>query len=317
MTLRSPVEVDLAFERSCVDRPWLNQHERAAELGISDKVCRRLYRECGNRIVCRLRAELCREYAGDDPSKTAWTIAEHFGAHAADVRNALRFVDSPLIAQARDREERKERYRRKGKSSTEYRPIVDPVRAHVKVDDEKLKTIVQYLKDDPFISVVDVASRLKCDPNLVRYARGILEKEGFDRKLEREIRLGEYIEQNPTASYAEAAEHFGVREGRIKGTPGANQLLANHVVSDKRRNWEQERKEEIEIDQDMYSRVCVRPTDYVVDVRSRGWLGVVLPEEEFKRYLECYTRYRCGKVDSTTRHLKPQGFFNYNGRRKK
>ena len=142
------------------------------------------------------------------------------------------------------------------------------------------------------------------------------EKEGFDRKLEREIRLGEYIERNPTASYAEAAEHFGVREGRIKGTPGANQLLANHVVSDKRRNWEQERKEEIEIDQDMYSRVCVRPTDYVVDVRSRGWLGVVLPEEEFKRYLECYTRYRCGKVDSTTRHLKPQGVFNYNGRRK-
>lgn len=320
MALRSPVEVDLAFQRSCREKPWLNQRERAKDLGISIKVCRRLYREVGNRLVCRARIDALREYAGDDPTKSAWAIAEHFGASPADVRNALRFVDSPLVAQARNHTERRERYLRKveaqAEGCVEYRPIVDPVRAHVKVDDEKLKTIVQYLKDDPFISVVDVASRLKCDPNLVRYARGILEKEGFDRKLEREIRLGEYIEKNPTASYAEAAEHFGVREGRIKGTPGANQLLANHVVSDKRRNWEQERKEEIEIDQDMYSRVCVRPTDYVVDVRSRGWLGVVLPEEEFKRYLECYTRYRSGKVDTTTRHLKPQGVFNYNGRRK-
>ena len=123
MALRSPIEVDLAFQRSCQERPWLNQRERAKELGISVKVCRRLYREVGNQLVCRARVDALREYAGDDPTKSAWTIAEHFGASPADVRNALRFVDSPLVAQARNHTERRERLygrpkrKRKGASS--------------------------------------------------------------------------------------------------------------------------------------------------------------------------------------------------------
>lgn len=145
----------------------------------------------------------------------------------------------------------------------------------------KVETLVV---QNPFMTNAEIAKRSKTSVSFVANVVTELIEGGFYRGLEREIQLEEYLDKNPDASYEDAAEHFNVPLWQILYTLRGFE-------------WDADRPEEAWenntiVDEEMWKRRCLRPEWYVKEVCGAGYLGVELPEEEFKIYLELREKKR-------------------------
>ena len=311
-------EDKLEIRSRCLDSfesdPFLSLEDRAKKLGTTFHILRSVLSQADRDLLDSIRGKILLEYAAMNEDATYHDISTALSVNINCVVGLLTKLEAPeIVAHRRYVATKRVNIRAKSKIKAEN----DEKKTAYLAFGDKIKIAKQILREDVFISCVDVAKRTRCSEAAVRFAQKELLEEGFDRKLEREILLAEFLEKNPVSSYKEAADYFGITEARVRKIPGANQLLPNNLVRDLRSERARKLKEEgTEEEREMYARACVRPDWYVADVRSRGWLGVVLPEDEFKRYLELYTSYRCGKANNSTRHITLQGIFNYTPRKK-
>lgn len=289
--------------------PFLSVPNRAKKLGVTTYALQRLIGVREKERLDSIRTGILREYGEKHPDATYLEISQKFNVSANVVVALMTAFETEFQTKHRQRVAKLQAEERFALKCMENGALESEQGGTGQ--EGRFAKAVRMLREDVFIKVSDLARRLNCSESLVCLAKRALEDGGFDRKLEREILLGEFIEKNPTASFSEAAKHLGISEARVRKIPGANKLLPNNVIKNRRDEHIQEIAcQGTEEEREMYARAFLRPADYVVEVRSRGWLGVVLPEDEFKRYLECYTRYRCGKANNNTNHLKLQGLHN-------
>lgn len=152
------------------------------------------------------------------------------------------------------------------------------------------------LIEKPFASFQEIRDMFSCNYGTIQSVAEQLKQEGFYRDLEREIILAEYAQAHPNATKKDAAKHFGTNVFRIHNTKGAT-ALRNHPPKVKPKQFTTSASGEdwpcnSEVDQEMEAQLYLRPAWYVEEVRKNGFLGVCLPENEFKLYLELREKHR-------------------------
>ena len=148
----------------------------------------------------------------------------------------------------------------------------------------KNERIEELIVKNPWLSNADVAQRAKASVSYVVAVALEMRRNGFYRGLEREIKLEEYFNAHPGATREDAAKHFNVPVWQINytlrgfewdsGKPG--ELWENDTL----------------VDEEMWRRRCIRPEWYVKEVCGEGYMGIELPEDEFKLYLEIREKKR-------------------------
>lgn len=124
--------------------------------------------------------------------------------------------------------------------------------------------------------------------------------------IRRGIVLG-YLEDHPEATYREIGWALGVPTCTISAVlrPIDGGAHSQKPVNPRPKKPPKPPKpqyfSDAEHDERMYKRVCIRPEWYVCDVMSRGYCGIVLPPEEFSRYIDLYCAHRRGSFGSYCR----------------
>lgn len=101
-----------------------------------------------------------------------------------------------------------------------------------------------------------------------------LELEGWFLDLEREILIDEFFETHPNAKNKDAAVFFGV----------PTMLIINI------RNGERNREYGAQFDRDWHKKCVKPPADIQKSIDARGGLGVSLPRDHMKRYINLFRR---------------------------
>lgn len=163
---------------------------------------------------------------------------------------------------------------------------------------ETILALSRELKERPFVPIKNIMLELHAPRYLIDAALDMLRLDHFDRVFEREILLAEYIEKNPSATQQDAAQYFNTTVSSIRQIKGSSMLIssprqpryAGQPENQSDSGWDCS-----QLDAEMQSRICLRPSWYVEEVLGRDAMGVELPEEEFNRYLALYEAKRNGR----------------------
>lgn len=165
--------------------------------------------------------------------------------------------------------------------------------------------IREAIANNPFLTNAEIARFVRTNQRYVSEIASAMRTEGFYRGLEREILLEEYFESHPGKTLEDAAEHFKVPFWRVQKTSQGKEWDARPPA---------EESTNTKYDDDLFSRRVLRPQWYVEEVCGAGYMGVELPDEEFKRYLELREKKR--QRGETLRRLTIYPFGDYRGRGK-
>lgn len=257
--------------------PWLNGKERAKLIGVGQKFVARVVAANQDALdLARLRD--VRKRALEMPNPTTSKIAELVGIKTPrPVGEVLLRHDKELYNALLHNQRREAYFAKRGKA----------VQKRHEIDQELVAKVARELKARPFVSGFRLAVEMKVKrPILIAAFKRLAEVEKFDRHLEREIALAEFIEQFPGAGVDDAAEYFQTVQSAIIRTRGSWLLRPpREPVADVNSA----------VDAEMEKNCCMRPAWYVEEVCERGGLGVELPEPEFNRYLALYEARRNGK----------------------
>ena len=254
--------------------PWLNGKERAKLIGVGQKFVARVVAANQDALdVARLRDVMKR--ALEMPNPTTSKIAELVGIKTPrPVGEVLLRHDKELYNALLHNQRREAYFAKRGKA----------IQKRHEIDQELVAKVASELKARPFVSGFRLAVEMKIKrPILLAAFKRLAEIEKFDRNLEREIALAEFIEQFPDAGVDDAAEYFQTVQSAIIRVRGSWALRphAEPVVD-----------VNSAVDAEMERNCCLRPAWYVEEVCERGGLGVELPEPEFNRYLALYEAKR-------------------------
>lgn len=231
----------------------------------------------------RLQMKVVSDVAKDMPQASATEIAKKIGASPVLVGFVLKLVEPRLQIEKRKSIARNAAQR---KRSNEYK----------ETRKELLDNIREMLIEKPFASWQQIRAELRCTYTTVQNVSDKLRKEGFYRDLEREILLSEYALAHPNATKKEAAEHFETNVFQITQTRGSSALRNSPPKNISSQLPKSSSGEDwpcnSEVDQEMEAQLYLRPAWYVEEVRKNGFLGVCLPENEFKLYLELREKHR-------------------------
>lgn len=258
--------------------PWLNGKERAKLIGVGQKFVARVVAANQDALdVARLRD--VRRKASEMTSPTTTKIAELVGIKTPrPVGEVLLRHDKELYNALLHNQRREAYFAKRGKA----------VQKRLEIDQELVAKVARELKARPFVSGFRLAVEMQIKrPILLAAFKRLAEVEKFDRHLEREIALAEFVEQFPGAGVDDAAEYFQTVQSAIIRVRGSWALRppAEPVVD----------VNSSAVDAEMEKNCCMRPAWYVEEVCERGGLGVELPEPEFNRYLALYEAKRNGR----------------------
>ena len=258
--------------------PWLNGKERAKLIGVGQKFVARVVAANQDALdVARLRD--VRRKASEIPSPTTTKIAELVGIKTPrPVGEVLLRHDKELYNALLHNQRREAYFAKRGKA----------IQKRHEIDQELVAKVARELKARPFVSGLRLAVEMNVKrPILIAAFKRLAEVEKFDRRLEREIALAEFIEQFPGAGVDDAAEYFQTVQSaiiRVRGSWALRPPVEPAAVD-----------VNSAVDAEMEKNCCMRPAWYVEEVCERGGLGVELPEPEFNRYLALYETKRNGR----------------------
>lgn len=280
---------------SFYDHPMMTHKERGELLSVPEHVVRFTIKELESRGIDdlkRIQFKIVSEAAREMPGEPVSKVAEKIKASPIIVGNLLKEIES--------QDERNARRNAAKNHKTELSPEERAAKHK-----ELVENIRQALIDFPFATYREIGLRFKCGFGTVEGVANKLEAENqFDRAFEREILLAEFVAKNPDALKKDAAMHFGTSVNRIARVKGASalrnfpkqekvvpELNYLRVPNGEGNNGDGEDWPcNSEIDRDMESRICLRPAWYMEEVRKNGGIGICLPEDEFKLYLELRER---------------------------
>lgn len=286
-------EIKKIIVESFYSHPWLVLRDRSVMLGVGELAIRKVVAE--SPVLDCVRMRDVRRVVGEIPYPTPRAVADALGiASPRPVGLLLTKYDPELYA-------RLSRNRDNQTAQREYsqKKALGKIGPFDAADAPKLvAAVADALKRNPFHSLTLVQQEMKVPRYIVDSAVNMLAHERFDRALEREIRLAEFIEAYPNANLDDAAKYFKANPQRIRQTRGSAALrpappkprYANQPGSASESGWDNS-----DLDAQMEANLCLRPAWYVEEVYERGGLGVELPEVEFNRYLALYEKKRNGK----------------------
>lgn len=139
---------------------------------------------------------------------------------------------------------------------------------------------MEAIRRAPLTSTIELCKRFDCSDHAVKFAKTSLLKEGFDAHAAGREIIRDYFNRNPNATPKQAAQDLGTTTSYV------NWL---------RKAYQKETYDNVDKLDDAEIKTAIRPAWYVTEFRERGYLGVNLREDEFKRYIELYEYKRLGK----------------------
>lgn len=134
--------------------------------------------------------------------------------------------------------------------------------------------LVEYVRECPLVSINDVARKFKLSAQTAKETLDSVVFDGLTWREKRTELVEGFFARNPGATYDDAAFFFGV---------------SPRLIVAARRPEIYDALEE-RIDAEMESRCVDPPKWYREEVQNRDYVGVRLPPEEMKRYLELYDK---------------------------
>lgn len=125
----------------------------------------------------------------------------------------------------------------------------------------------------PLATREEVAQRLRCSISTVIRVDKILKQEGVDVAAIAQGIVDKYFADHPGATCTAAALALKTTERNI------GRFRHCWAGSD---------------DDDFYNRRVLRPAWYVCEIAKRGYIGVSLPPDEFRTYLDFYNKKKKG-----------------------
>lgn len=251
--------------------PLLSAPERARKLNVPthkiQKTTKR-WEHDGNDVLKRKRIKVVSKIANQYPELSVNELAKKLGASVSIVWLILTEIETP--EQLENRSKHAERL-----AEEQLSQHADDIRREI--------------VENPFLTLFEIQKKYKVKRCFVEnIARRV--REHFSRRLECEILLAEYAESHPTATLQDAAKHFNVPPCRIANTKGANLLRFNADALNHQNAIAEGWECNSEVDYIMERQLYLRPSWYVEETVGKGYLGVCLPENEFKLYLEIRER---------------------------
>lgn len=282
---------------SVYNDPFLSDKKRGELLGVTQRnvqCMRERLKERGIDVQKELRRKIVGEKAKEMPDATVGEIAEAVGAEVNVVNRVLKAIESKTQNMNRLVAYQK----RKNRERTEL--AIEACRAESFQDSTRsgiIKEIADALRENPFKTHKEIACQFHKSCDAIAAVERNLNNSGFNRELERQILTEEFFEANPGATVEDAALYFNTKPYRIKNGKRLERRYA--AKSDAAKNTEDNNCEwdcNLEIDGFMESRLFLRPAWYVEEVYPNGYLGISLPENEFKAYLDLYNKKKAAKI---------------------
>ena len=251
--------------------PLLSAPERARKLNVPTHKVQKTtknWEHDGNDVLKRKRIKVVSKIANQFPELSINELAKKLGASVSIVWLVLTEIETP--EQLENRSKHAERLTEEQQSQ--------------RADDIRREIV-----ENPFLTLFEIQKKYKVKRSFVEnIARRV--REHFNRRLECEILLAEYVDSHPSATLQDAAKHFNVPPFRIMSTKGADRLRVSAAELDYRKSTAEGWENNSDVDFLMERQLYLRPSWYVEETVGKGYLGVCLPENEFKLYLEIRER---------------------------
>ena len=251
--------------------PLLSAPERARKLNVPTHKVQKTtknWEHDGNDVLKRKRIKVVSKIANQFPELSINELAKKLGASVSIVWLVLTEIETPEQLEKRAQYSERIKQERQSRCAEEIR---------------------RDLIESPFLTLFEIQKKYKVKRGFVEsVARRV--REHFSRRLECEILLAEYVDTHPSATLQDAAKHFNVPPFRIMSTKGADRLRVSAAELDYRKSTAEGWENNSDVDFLMERQLYLRPSWYVEETVGKGYLGVCLPENEFKLYLEIRER---------------------------